>query len=845
MLRLHPVENFIPIVRLQSQLLLSPTTKMTIIETLPGYGKTTLGLDWANRIQKTQKGKIVWITATDDINDFKSDMEIQLSAFLNKDVEYDVKSVIHFFNSSNHPIWLFIDNAHKLSLSIIDDLKIVFGRIKVTSHIVLMKRSIGKSHFSSLLALNDAQIFGNSELAFTHHEIQQVLGCNKSIAKVLFDKFLGWPLAYILLKRQGFGKTMSPSLARTIEPKLFSSYIDEEVIEDIEQGIFEKACDLAVLEELNIADAQIICQLSPYEVDGLISALKPIIHAGKHVGFFNPVVHRALRRKAWEHRPDAMKNLSIRASEYFWQKGELAKALTYAAQSGEVDYVCELIEKAGGLFLWINEGLERIQHVMSFTDDHICRKYPRLLLIKSLLHVKGGDLKQADNYWQKAIATSDNFTKDRDGGDLKALQRESQMMGSLLAGYGCHNLEEQVRSAQPFLQESVVEGWNYAQQGYLHTLMCLHALQMGSFDKVKEQAAAAKTAFETVGSDYGILFLDFHLGGAAYAQGHVQSAQDLYLRTEKRRRQYFPQDEGLRFIRKVFAAEVDCEVGAFLGVKRKLFGLERRLGESEAWFDVYASAIKSHSNLTFLTSGYEDTKEELYNAALKARKKGLKRIARFVDVLRMELAGRAYDEDELERLAIKLDLGSVFDDPQKMKYLMWREYVVMVQAHSRFLCSKGEGREAQKIIGELIEYGNNFGNKICQMYGLALRAEFFGINSPEFISLSQDTGYLLPLALSEKLRISLQNEELFQRIHNRVQDALFVLAPKTNSGFTRREQEIIRLLAQQSASDKEIAVHLDVSIHTVRFHMKNIFRKTNSNDRVSAERKAHDIMRLT
>ena len=840
---LKPVENLIPIVRLQSKLALSPTTKMTIIEALPGYGKTTLGLDWANRIQKAQKGKIIWITATNDVDDFKRDIEIRLSAFLDKDVKYDVKSIIHFFNSSAHPIWLFVDDAHKLPLTIVGDLKVVLGRIKSTSHIVLMKRFSRKSHFSSFLALNDAQIFGNKELAFTRYEIQQVLGCNKTIANILFDKFFGWPLAYILIKRQGFSKTMPSSLARTIEPKLFSSYIAEEVIENIEEDIFEKACDLAVLEDLIAEDAQIICQLSPFEVDGLFSTLKAIIHIGQHTSFFNPVAHRALRQKAWKHRPDVMKNLSIRASDYFWQKGELAKALTYAAQSGKVDYVCELIETAGGLFLWMNEGLDRMRHIMSFTDDHICIKYPRLLLIKSLLHVKSGNLKLADNYWQKAITTSDNFTKDRDGGDLKALQRESQMMGSLLAGYGCHNLEEQVRSAQPFLQISVFEGCDYAQQGYLHTLMCLHALQLGVFDKVYEQAAAAETAFEAIGSDYGILFLDFHLGGAAYAKGHVQSAQNFYLRTEKRCRQFFPQDDGLRFIRKVFAAETDCEIGAFLGAKRKLSGLERRLGETEAWFDVYASSIKTQNYLTFLTSGYVDAKDELYNAAIRARKKGLKRVNRFVDVLRMDLAGRAGDQTELNRLASKLDLGAVFGDHEKMKYLMWREYVVMAQAQGRFLYSEGKMKEAQETIGELIEYGIEFGNKICQIYGLALRLELFGGDSRDLMTLSLDTGYLLPIALSEKLQKNLQSEEFFQRLYGKLQTTLSVLVPKTNSGFTRREREIIGMLSQ-SASDKEIAIHLDVSIHTVRFHMKNVFRKTNSNDRASAGRKAQSIIEL-
>ena len=43
-------------------------------------------------------------------------------------------------------------------------------------------------------------------------------------------------------------------------------------------------------------------------------------------------------------------------------------------------------------------------------------------------------------------------------------------------------------------------------------------------------------------------------------------------------------------------------------------------------------------------------------------------------------------------------------------------------------------------------------------------------------------------------------------------------------GLTKREAEITRLLARR-ASNREIAEQLDVSPHTVRHHVENIFAK--------------------
>ena len=51
-------------------------------------------------------------------------------------------------------------------------------------------------------------------------------------------------------------------------------------------------------------------------------------------------------------------------------------------------------------------------------------------------------------------------------------------------------------------------------------------------------------------------------------------------------------------------------------------------------------------------------------------------------------------------------------------------------------------------------------------------------------------------------------------------------------GLTRREAQIARLLARR-ASNREIAEQLDVSPHTVRHHIENIFAKLGVHSRRS------------
>lgn len=48
--------------------------------------------------------------------------------------------------------------------------------------------------------------------------------------------------------------------------------------------------------------------------------------------------------------------------------------------------------------------------------------------------------------------------------------------------------------------------------------------------------------------------------------------------------------------------------------------------------------------------------------------------------------------------------------------------------------------------------------------------------------------------------------------------------------FTSREQDIL-LLLWEGHSNKEIAVHLSISVNTVKFHLQNLYRKLDVGNR--------------
>ena len=67
---------------------------------------------------------------------------------------------------------------------------------------------------------------------------------------------------------------------------------------------------------------------------------------------------------------------------------------------------------------------------------------------------------------------------------------------------------------------------------------------------------------------------------------------------------------------------------------------------------------------------------------------------------------------------------------------------------------------------------------------------------------------------------------------------------KETTGLSDREIEVIRLLAS-GARDKEIAAQMSVTTHTVKFHLKNVYRKLGVRTRAEAVRVAGERGLLT
>lgn len=778
---------------------------LTIVEALPGFGKSIQSLRWAWRCK--ERGETVLMldaVCPEQVSTFLGQSQVLLSGKTSR---------------------IIIDNAHLMSRSETALIKDRIARPNLSLHFVLVGHAGKMDPFSSARIKEQAFSITSRDLALTPEECCRFIGCKLNEIEDFYRHTQGWPSAVGSAEKH---------LRVEVAPE-FWDFLKSEILAHLDDTSLMHMIGLSVLGTLPGPRARRALNMPNGLYDSLKLRYRHLFANGSTDLGLHPSISKGLNLLGWEGCPDEMRRLHRLASDIHRAEGETTSSLSHAANIGRPDHVAELIEEAGGLVIWLNEGREKMEAVMSFADHAIYTDYPRLQLVRAIFHVKEGKLDQAVSAWEEARSISQGFEKDRPGGNDTALKEESRILEFLFAAYGCRRLEDQVATSQSLLVETPSADHGDMFAGVVYTLMCLNSLQNGNFGDAMRQADLSEKAFEKAGSDYGILFLDFHRAGVALGQAEFEKAEWYLKRAMRRQRRHFPSDDGLRSICQIFYAEIDLERGRLKTARRRLKNVSRHLRAGEAWFDIYASAIRSESYLDYLLNGMDAADEGLQTSRMIGAERGLTRVERLVDTVRLELACLAGRRGKSNEMAERLSLSEVFDDPDRMKFVMWREYLQQAIAQIVHYRSIGSFEEADKLALDLNAFSETSGNVLCEVYSLGFLAIGSASHRNMFIKRMNETQCLLPIMLYSEIRHAIAQDagSLGASLLAEAEDILTRLRPKPKSALTPRETSVAKALSE-GLSDKVIAQRLGISVHGVRYHIKNIFKKTGVNNRSDA-----------
>ena len=477
-----------------------------------------------------------------------------------------------------------------------------------------------------------------------------------------------------------------------------------------------------------------------------------------------------------------------------------------------------------------------------YLTPEITTSHPRLELLRCVVLVLTSRHRDARALFESVARQTDGFTRDRDGGDDDALAADRIFAQAVLEGAAAATLDGELEHRLP-ADES-------ASASARHTWLCAAWHERARFEESRRHGLQAQELFAR-DLHFGRVFVDIYLGMSAMAQGRVLDAAEFYTRARRGIRTFFPSDPFLKMTIDVLKMELDLERGRTpVSPRRSLKGVAEL---REVWAEVFIAALGVSAELTFELRGGEAVIERLTGVVDEVRMKGVAVLSSNLSALlayylvesgRVEEAGRVWRDHGLPSAETELlDLGR----------RSWRTVESLSCARIRLLAARGEHAAAGELADGLCATAAEHGLTRTRMRGLALSmvvAEAAGrpdraeARLVEFLRSAGEVDYVRPLVRHRDISRGVLNRLLDTDVDENVRRAAESMLPRVDepaisqSGvFTLREVQVLQEV-QRGHPNQEIGNRLGMTLDGVRYHLKNIYRKTGAGSRTDAVRYA-------
>ena len=575
----------------------------------------------------------------------------------------------------------------------------------------------------------------------------------------------------------------------------------------------------------------------------------------------HPLIKDYCQKRRFEEDPERFRAIHGGIARALARRARAVEALRHAAEAGDPALLGRIAESTGGVRLWLEQGIEVLRTVDGLLTEEVLAQCPRMALLRCVALTAAGDIDGAKHRYGAAAAATAGFTRDREGGDDRALQIDHVVVRGLLHLCGCSSYGGGITEAIQVAQ-SVASGTDSepALRGIFSLGMCIAHNQMTAFEAAVEWAGRARAALGR-GSPY-LAHVDFQAGAVAMARGRVREARECYERALKVARASHLRDAGAVMIGEVLAAELELECSA--GAPR-LDGPRvspRLLGECSAWLDVYAASIGVEAELALLRGGPPAALALVEDAREYARRTERPALARFLAALRawvllaggqVEEAGRAWRFDRLPERA---------DECTDLTTQSWREAEMLACARLRLCIMRGELDPARELAAALQAVAAERGLVRTRMRGLTLamvlehragEGERARAHLVDYLRSFAEADYARPLARDRGVALPLLDDvadayvadaygadaavgRAAAGLRKAMRDDAGAGKDPSQRPLSRRELDVLARLERYP--DKEIAWDLNLSYDGVRYRVRSIFAKLGARGRLDAVHRA-------
>ena len=834
--------------------------RLTVLRAPVGFGKTTVLSDVCRR--KRSAGVVVgWLSLDDDdapnilgsyilcaLECGGLDLAVmhEFDAWCSSTGARQMGTLARAVQDHSAPCLLILDEVDTLPHRSVAWLDRLLKRGPDNLRVVLVFRSNPGLDIATHVLNRVGSVISTEQFRFSRAQIGSLFQGELSRRELAAaqDWTAGWPVALTVWRNKRMGERGGEP---GVDPEeLVSNYVEVRLLGGLPPEVRAALLDIAVFDRvepdlvddvLGSSDAR-LCVVKRPELDGILLPVDKD-HGARRL---HPLVKDYCVARLSVEAPARKQLLHTRIARALCRRFDLTAAWRHASAAGGGRLVGELVDQAGVFRMWLRAGMTPLFSADEYLTPEVTAAFPRCALLRCLVLRAQSKFGEARALYASVAQVTDNFTQEPDGGDASSRVIDGTFAHALLA----------VGDAQPPSDETepssqVEDG---AERARLKSILrCVSCFRRASFEECRRHGTSAHAALSE-DMRYGRAFVDIHLGMAAMAQGRVKEASDRYARARQEARAHFAGDSCLAACAEAVTIELDLERNRTRGVQqRTLKGLKHLRGD---WNGIHAMAVgvraelmatrhESESVLAFLTQALEEV-QPAGSRSLTNYMSGLL-VFYLLEFGRLDQAAQLWSASGLPTgVSALLDL----------EHQPWRAMEAISCARIRLLVGQGDPAGADVLASRLCRTASERGLTRTLLRGLALsmvvahrmgRMDKALARLVDFLRLTGEADYFRPLVrnrdVTRTVLASLLDTNLDVHIRGIAESVLphLGLGPETPVALSPREREVAMQIRQDRAN-REIADSLGISEAGVRYHLRNIYRKTGATRREDIERKA-------
>jgi LuxR family maltose regulon positive regulatory protein len=842
---------------------------VVLFEAPAGYGKTTVFKQWHTRLREIRHPAI-WVRLRSTETAWQSfatllagamghaglsALRLKVRAADSMDdrrMQRFIEELAASFQKKNAPATLFLDDYQNAAGPSLDRmLQELVDQIPDCLTVAIASRHMIQFPVSRWLVQDRLVRFDKRTLLFSKEEIRASFGGLISPAELQRVHALteGWPAAVKITRLclDDWRREQCPLDTLPAYATLIGNFCHAEVLASVESDTAALLMDASAFEtiEPDLCDAVRQSDDSAEQIMRLAGreTFLDVASTATNSWRIPAVLRWCLARRARELNSARLATIHLHAAERYEARGDTLQAVRHYLAAGEGPRAAEAFERVSPMGIATLYGDRRADEILRLIPSRYIGQFPRLALCRAYLDYKEGFLDEARYTYEDVAARTDNFTVDRDGACDGLLKAESLAAALVLDLYrlSCCSTEF-LASAE----ESIAHIFRVTPRvaAFAHVLV-------GQFYKIRGDFEAAATHFiqgekftTREPAPWTELWLKYHRGSLALANGHMMEVKYHIHSALKTWRKDFTSYKAFGAAAGLILAEIDYENNALDEAQRKVDEALYTVENTEGWHEHYATAYEIAVMILVHRGSVIDAE------ALIMRATGIKRVSAiledFLGLLRLRIVLLTGSIPYPNLAAEIVELGNKWTQPQCHDKFSWRSWDLAGICLTHAALQRGSLAEASDILTRL--EGVVRRNRRCRTLAkvLTLRSVVSRLEG----DLQAAVGYMvqaLELANTQGYRRTILDEgPIIRPVLDMVAlagppaPARFVaLASKllaliqTESGhpvdgssklLSERETEVIQEL-NRGHSNKVISRNLALREPTVKFHVKNIFRK--------------------